>query len=154
MVGQMAEAGHVSSSRPGCGNTCQSTRHCWSIRTIAAITWVSNAREEIVNQRLSGVSDREATGLAKEIMEASTLFLGRTSNLLRILSKHSPYLARWLLGFVAAVRQPNLGASSDVRLRNLATIKTSLVNECKYCASHTSIFAETLVLKPADIQAL
>ena len=107
-----------------------------------------------MNQRLSGVSDREATGLAREIMEASTLFLGRTSNLLRILSKHSPYLARWLLGFVAAVRQPNLGASSDVRLRNLATIKTSLVNECKYCATHTSIFGEALGLKTADIEAL
>jgi uncharacterized peroxidase-related enzyme len=107
-----------------------------------------------MSQRLSGLSDQDADGLGKEIIEASSLFLGRTSNLVRILSKHSPYLARWFLGMVAAVRQPNLGASSDVRLRNLATIKTSLANECKYCAAHTSIFGEALGLKTADIEAL
>jgi uncharacterized peroxidase-related enzyme len=106
------------------------------------------------SQRLTGIYDQEANGLAKEVIEASNLLLGRTSNLLRILSKHSPYLARWFLGFVAAVRQPNLGATSDVRLRILATIKTSLANECKYCAAHTSIYGEALGLKTADIQAL
>ena len=105
-------------------------------------------------QRLSGVSDQNASGLAKEIIEGSNLMLGRASNLLRILSKHSPYLARWFLGFVAAVRQPNLGASSDVRLRNLATIKTSLANECNYCATHTSIYGQALGLKTSDIEAL
>jgi alkylhydroperoxidase family enzyme len=107
-----------------------------------------------MSQRLSGLSDDEATGLAKEIFEASTLFLGRSSNLIRIIAKHSPYLARWFIGFIAAVRQPNLGASSDVRLRNLATIKTSLANECAYCSAHTSIFGQALGLKEADIEAL
>ena len=98
----------------------------------------------MTTQRLSGISDQDAGGLAKEIIEGSNLLLGRSSNLLRILSKHSPYLARWFLGFVAAVRQPNLGASSDVRLRNLATIKTSLANECNYCATHASIYGQAL----------
>lgn len=107
-----------------------------------------------MSQRLSGLADDEAQGLAKEIFEASTLFMGRSSNLLRILAKHSPYLARWFIGFVAAVRQPNLGASSDVRLRNLATIKTSLANECSYCSAHTSIFGQALGLKDADLEAL
>lgn len=107
-----------------------------------------------MSQRLTGISDDEATGLAKEIIAASNLFLGRTSNLVRILSAHSPFLARWFLGLVAAVRQPNLGAVSDVRLRNLATIKTSMVNECNYCAAHTSIFGEALGLKIEDLAAL
>jgi alkylhydroperoxidase family enzyme len=107
-----------------------------------------------MSQRLSGLSDQEATGLAKEIFEASTLFMGRSSNLLRILTKHSPYLARWFIGFVAATRQPNLGAVSDVRLRNLATIKTSMANECSYCSAHTSIFGQALGLKDADLEAL
>ena len=57
-----------------------------------------------MSSRLSGLDDDEAQGLAKEIFEASTLFMGRSSNLLRILAKHSPYLARWFIGFVAAVR--------------------------------------------------
>jgi len=105
-------------------------------------------------QRLNGVTDEEATGLATEIIEASNLFLGRTSNLVRILSAHSPMLARWFLGLVAAVRQPGLGASSDVRLRNLATIKTSMANECNYCATHTSIYGEALGLQTQDLEAL
>jgi alkylhydroperoxidase family enzyme len=107
-----------------------------------------------MTQRFSGVSDQEASGLAKEILDGSTLFLGRSSNLLRILTKHSPYLARWFLGFVAAVRQPNLGASSDVRLRNLATIKTSMTNACSYCSAHTSTYGQALGLKDSDIEAL
>jgi len=107
-----------------------------------------------MTQRLSGVSNEEATGVASEIIEASNLLLGRTSNLVRILSAHSPLLARWFLGLVAAVRQPNLGAVSDVRLRNLATIKTSMVNQCNYCATHTSIFGEALGLKEDDLAAL
>lgn len=105
-------------------------------------------------QRLRGVSNEEATGVAAEIIEASNLFLGRTSNLVRILAAHSPLLARWFLGFVAAVRQPNLGAISDVRLRNLATIKTSMVNECTYCATHTSIFGKALGLRTEDLEDL
>lgn len=105
-------------------------------------------------QRIRGVRDEDATGLAKEIIESSNLFLGRTSNLVRILAAHSPFLGRWFLGLVASVRQPNLGASSDVRVRNLATIKTSMVNACTYCATHTSIFGEALGLKGEDLQAL
>jgi alkylhydroperoxidase family enzyme len=107
-----------------------------------------------MTQRLSGVSDQEAEGIAKEIIAGSNLLLGRTSNLVRILAAHTPYLARWFLGLVAAVRQPNVGAVSDVRLRNLATIKTSLVNECNYCATHTSIYGEALGLTEAQLDAL
>ena len=84
-----------------------------------------------MTQRLRGISDEEATGVAKEIFETSTRVLGRTANLLRILA-HSPYVARWFLPFVAAVRQPTAGAVSDVRLRNLAVLKTSTLNGCNY----------------------
>ena len=105
-------------------------------------------------QRLPGISHEEATGLAKEILESSDILLGRTANLVRILSMHSPFLARWYLGFTAAVRQPNLGAMSDPRLRSLACIKTSLVNECTYCTAHTSIFGQALGLKPEEFEAM
>ncbi len=107
-----------------------------------------------MTQRLPKVSDEEATGLAAEIIQSSNLFLGRTSNLVRTLAAHSPLTARWFLGLVAAVRQPNLGAVSDVRLRNLATIKTSLVNECTYCATHTSIFGQALGVQVEELDAL
>lgn len=84
-----------------------------------------------MTQRIRGVTDEEATGIAKELFATSNQLLGRTANLLRILA-HSPYLARWFLPFVAAVRQPQAGAVSDVRLRNLAVLKTSTLNGCRY----------------------
>src|SRR5208283_2024836 len=107
-----------------------------------------------MTQRLSGISDQEAEGVAKDIIGGSNLLLGRTSNLVRILANHTPFLGRWFLGLVAAVRQPNVGAISDVRLRNIATIKTSMVNECKYCTTHTSIYGEALGLTQAQLEAL
>ncbi len=107
-----------------------------------------------MTQRLSGLSDDDASGVAREVLAGSTKLLGRSSNLLRILSAHTPYLARWFIGLVAAVRQPALGAVSDVRLRNLATVKTSMVNACNYCATHTSIYGQALGVSEAQLEAM
>ena len=84
-----------------------------------------------MSQRIDGISDQQATGAVKELFDSSNQLLGRTANLLRILA-HSPHLARWFLPLVAAVRQPSAGAVTDVRLRNLAVLKTSTVNGCRY----------------------
>ncbi len=84
-----------------------------------------------MTQRLRGISDDEATGAVKELFASSNQVLGRTANLVRILA-HSPHLAKWFLPLVAAVRQPTAGAVSDVRLRNLAVLKTSTLNGCRY----------------------
>ena len=105
-------------------------------------------------QRLSGLSHDEATGTAKLVYEGSDQFLGRTANLQRILATHSPYLARWFGGLAAAVRQPNLGATSDVRYRALAVIKTSMINACAYCTAHTSTFGQGLGMKEEELEAL
>jgi alkylhydroperoxidase family enzyme len=84
-----------------------------------------------MTQRIRGITDEEATGPVKELFDASNRMLGRVANLQRILA-HSPKVARWFLPFVAAVRQPRAGAVSEVRLRNLAVLKTSTVNGCRY----------------------
>ena len=84
-----------------------------------------------MTQRLRGITDEEATGIVKQVFDTSNQLLGRTANLVRILV-HSPYLARWFLPLVAAVRQPSAGAVSDARLRNLAVLKTSTLNGCRY----------------------
>ncbi len=107
-----------------------------------------------MTQRLSGLSDADASGVAKDTLAGATKLLGRSANLLRILSAHTPYLARWFIGFVGAVRQPHLGAVSDVKLRNLANIKTSMTNECKYCATHTSIYGQALGISEAQLAAM
>ena len=84
-----------------------------------------------MTQRIRGITDQEAAGPAKDLFEASDRMLGRVANLQRILA-HSPHVARWFLPLIAAVRQPKAGAVSDVRLRNLAVLKTSTINGCKY----------------------
>jgi len=84
-----------------------------------------------MTQRLPGIDDAAADDYTAAIFAASNRLLGRSANLLRILC-HSPDLARWFLGLVAAVRQPHAGAVSPVRLRNLATLKTSITNGCRY----------------------
>jgi hypothetical protein len=84
-----------------------------------------------MSQRIRGVTDEEADDVAREIFSASNQLLGRIANLQRILA-HSPKVARWFLPLVAAVRQPDAGAASDVRLRNLAVLKTSTLNGCRY----------------------
>ncbi len=107
-----------------------------------------------MSQRLTGLSHEEATGTAKLIYEASDQFLGRTANLQRILATHSPYLARWFGGLVASVRQPDLGATTDPRLRGLAVIKTSMVNACTYCTAHTSVFGQGLGISDDELEAM
>lgn len=107
-----------------------------------------------MTQRLPLLSDEDATGVAKDTLAGASKMLGRSANLLRILCRHTPLLARWFIGFVAAVRQPALGAVSDVRLRNLATIKTSMVNACAYCTNHTSVYGQALGLSDAQLEAM
>lgn len=97
-----------------------------------------------MTSRLNMLADEDATGVAREVLDACALLLGRTANLQRILAYHNPYFARWILGLVATVRQPDLGATSDPRLRSLAIIKTSMVNACAYCTEHTSVFGAGL----------
>jgi alkylhydroperoxidase family enzyme len=107
-----------------------------------------------MTQRISGLKDEEADVLGREIIDSCTHLLGRAANSTRILAKHSPYVSRWFLGFVASLRQPDLGASTEPRLRALATIKTSMINECAYCTSHTSLYGEALGLTSAELEEM
>jgi AhpD family alkylhydroperoxidase len=104
--------------------------------------------------RISILKDEEADALSREIIDSATQLLGRAANSTRMLAKHSPYVSRWFLGFVAALRQPQLGATTEPRLRALATIKTSMTNECEYCTSHTSLYGEALGLTREELEEI
>jgi len=104
--------------------------------------------------RISILKDEEADVLGREIIDSASHLLGRAANSTRMLAKHSPYVSRWFLGFVASLRQPALGAATEPRLRALATIKTSMTNECKYCTSHTSLYGEALGLTTAELEEM
>ena len=84
-----------------------------------------------MSQRIRGIGDDEARADVRAVYDAAEALLGRVANLLRILA-HSPGVARWFLPLVAAVRQPRPGAVPPARLRNLAVLKTSILNGCHY----------------------
>ena len=107
-----------------------------------------------MTQRVSGLTDEEADILGREVLDSCELLLGRSANTTRILLKHSPYVSRWFIGLVAALRQPGLGATTEPRLRALASIKTSMTNECNYCTSHTSLYGEALGLTREELEEM
>jgi AhpD family alkylhydroperoxidase len=107
-----------------------------------------------MTQRLTQADDEDATECERMIIDGATLLLGRTANLVRVLARHSPLTARWFVGFAGAVRQLALGASTDMRLRNLVSIKTSVVNGCDYCTGHTEVLGRALGLSDREIEAI
>jgi len=67
----------------------------------------------------------------RAIFDAARGLIGRVPNLLRIVA-HSPQPARWLIPLMAAVQRMAEGTTLDHRLRELAILKTSLINDCAY----------------------
>ena len=102
-------------------------------------------------QRVSNLEKEDYSTSEIEIFDAAEQFLGRTSNLMKILITHTPEIARWWLGFLVSIRQDGLGSNSDVKLRGLACVKTSMTNECNYCTSHTRIYAKGIGLSDEQI---
>ena len=92
-------------------------------------------------QRVSNLEKEDYSTSEIEIFDAAEQFLGRTSNLMKILITHTPEIARWWLGFLVSIRQDGLGSNSDVKL----------TNECNYCTSHTRIYAKGIGLSDEQI---
>ncbi|MBT8154223.1 hypothetical protein KMP13_10005 [Epibacterium ulvae] len=50
--------------------------------------------------------------------------------------------------------KPDLGASTDPRLRVLACIKTSITNACEYSTAHTTVFGLGLGISEPELEAM
>jgi alkylhydroperoxidase family enzyme len=87
--------------------------------------------EQAVHPRLHAISDEEASPEVAEIFNGATQLLGRTANFLRTMA-HSPGVAKWLLPFVVALQREGAGSVLDLATKELAIIKTSLINACAY----------------------
>ncbi|MBI3954017.1 MAG: hypothetical protein HY330_05840 [Chloroflexi bacterium] len=83
--------------------------------------------------RLPYVTDESASPQVRAIYTA--LRGGRTEGFLpnsfRLLA-HSPPALRWFWPFWAAIHPEGGGASGDIRYRELAIIRTSQINRCRY----------------------
>ncbi len=81
--------------------------------------------------RVSMIDPATATGDVAMLFEAVSAMLGRVPNSYRILG-HSPLVAKMLIPFNAVVQRQGAGSVLTARLKEMAVIKTSHVNGCRY----------------------
>lgn len=67
---------------------------------------------------------------------------------------HSPNAMRWFYPFWAAVHAEGFGSSVPLRLKELAIVKTSMINSCAYCVSHNLAFGRASGLREEQLEAL
>ena len=81
--------------------------------------------------RISMIDPAKATGDVAMLFDAVKAMLGRVPNSYRILG-HSPLVAKMLIPFNAVVQRQGAGSVLTAKLKEMAVIKTSHVNGCKY----------------------
>ena len=81
--------------------------------------------------RIRPLDDGEASREARDVLRGAARLLGFTSNSMRTLAR-APGVARWLMPYIAAVQREGVGTRLDGRIKELAILKTSLVNACHF----------------------
>jgi uncharacterized peroxidase-related enzyme len=87
------------------------------------------------------------------LWEQITGVLGRVPNSFRVASL-SPPLAAWLAPLTSTLHRDGSGVVLESHIRNLVVLKTSLLNECKYCVGHNTSFANVAGTSQEQITAL
>ena len=72
----------------------------------------------------------EASEEVKRVFDGAKDLLGFVSNSTRTVA-HSPWVAKWLIPFTTAVQRES-GGLLDAKTKELAIIRTSVVNTCDF----------------------
>lgn len=80
--------------------------------------------------RFSKIMDDEASEEVKRVFDGAKDLLGFVSNSTRTVA-HSPWVAKWLIPFTTAVQRES-GGLLDAKTKELAIIRTSVVNTCDF----------------------
>ncbi len=72
-----------------------------------------------------------ATGQAALFFEATTHLRGRVPNSARVWG-HAPYIAKFQLPLGAVLQREGAGGVLSCRIKEMAILKTSHVNTCRY----------------------
>lgn len=80
--------------------------------------------------RVEYIQPEDADGATHELYEAIETTIGRVSNFMRIMG-NTPHFLRWTFPLGIAAQRDGF-STIPFRLRNLAIVKTSLVNSCHY----------------------
>jgi len=81
--------------------------------------------------RIDMIDPATATGDVAILFDAVRAMLGRVPNSYRILGQ-SPLVAKMLIPFNAVVQRQGAGSVLSAKLKEMAIIKTSHLNGCKY----------------------
>lgn len=80
--------------------------------------------------RLPKITNEEASEEVREVFAGAREMLGFVSNSTRTIA-HSPWVVRWLIPFTTAVQRES-GGVLDAQTKELAIIRTSVVNTCDF----------------------
>jgi hypothetical protein len=82
--------------------------------------------------RLPIIEDREdLPDDVRTVFSGARNLLGFVSNLTRTLT-HVPALAGWLIPMIASIQRGGSDANLDPRIKELAIIRTSVLNQCVF----------------------
>ena len=81
--------------------------------------------------RASLIDPKDAEGILKLYFNSVKKFLNRIPNTRRI-GAHSPMIAMLMLPFTAALQREGAGGVLSSKIKEMAIIKTSHLNGCKY----------------------
>ena len=80
--------------------------------------------------RLPQITDEQASAEQRAVFEGARNLLGFVSGSTRTVA-HSPWVAKWLIPFTTAI-QRETGGVLDAQTKELAIIRTSVVNNCQF----------------------
>lgn len=80
--------------------------------------------------RLPKISDEEASEDVRRTFDGAKELLGFVSNSTRTVA-HSPWAVKWLIPFTTAIQRES-GGALDAKTKELAIIRTSVVNTCDF----------------------
>jgi len=103
--------------------------------------------------RIEPVSDAQAVDRTQLAYHALRLMSGRVANFQRT-AAHSPGILRWLAPFVQVTQREGPDTVLSGSIRELAILKTSMINRCGYCASHNRAFAAGTGITEEQLDAI
>ncbi len=104
--------------------------------------------------RLPLIQDEDVTDEATlNLFSGARELLAWTSYFART-AAYAPHMARWWIPMIAAIQRGGEGANLDPRIKELAVLKTSTLNECAFCTGHNVNLGKLAGLSPAEIQAV
>jgi len=81
--------------------------------------------------RIPYLSDDDLTDDQRAVLDARREVFGRVSAFQRMVTR-TPKVAQWFLPFGLTLQRGDTGALLDTRTKELAVIKTSLLNACAF----------------------